>query len=142
MVCPGRGPSRGRERPCEVQAANGGGGIDQVLHTSGLWPLGTRPPLQDSEGIPGGKKDSDRKGKCFVAETSACSPRGHTGDLSIRHRWRVTGHPPTPPLHIPPLQAPTPSHLPMEYPLPPTLTQPPTRFFLTSCSSSQLPANL
>lgn len=55
-----------------------------MLHTPGLWPLGTRPPLQSSEGIPGGKKDLARKGKRFVAETSACGPRGHTCDLSTR----------------------------------------------------------
>lgn len=109
-----------------------------MIHTPGLWALGRRPPLQGSKEIPRGK-DLDRRGKHFGVGSSACSPRGHTLDLSIRCRWRVTRHPPTPPLQIPLLQAPTPSHLPMEYPLPPTFTQPPTRFFLTSCSSSQLP---
>lgn len=81
-----------------------------------------------------------RMAKAWGVGTSSCSPRSHTRGLSVRCRWRLTCHRVTPCLQTPLLQLPTPSHLPMEYPLPPApaLTQPPARLFLTTCSSPNL----
>ena len=104
--------------------------------------FGEKSPLQGCEGIPGGKGDLDRgrrMAKAWGVGTSTCSPRSHTRGLSVRCRWRVACHQVTPCLQTPLLQVPTPSHLPVEYPLPPApaLTQPPTRLLLTRCSSPQ-----